>query len=115
MLNAIFKEPLKHYGVKGMQWGVRKKRNGGSDSKDYRTARALKGRSSRSLSNKEIQTLANRLDLEKRHSKVNPTISGRGKKAVSGVLSQYGNSVISGLIGAAAAASVALILKKAKG
>jgi hypothetical protein len=58
-------EELTHYGIKGMKWGVRKKRNSdtvGSD--DFNEVSALKTRQPKTMSNDELQKIAKRTELE---------------------------------------------------
>lgn len=63
---------LAHYGIKGMKWGVRKKRNESSDAKAASaTKRKAKKHGSESLSNKELKTLQDRRSLEK-NARVRP-------------------------------------------
>jgi|SRR5262245_15864714 len=93
-------EFLAHYGVKGMHWGVRRNRpsGGGSSnpstatkpkpkprqSADATAAKKLKEKSKHggadSLSNKELQTLVTRMNLEKQYSKLNEGDVSKGKK-----------------------------------
>lgn len=55
-----------HFGVKGMKWGVRKDKKARTPgSEDHETSRKLKKTKLRDLSNKELQTLNNRLQLER--------------------------------------------------
>lgn len=67
---------LKHFGILGMRWGVR--RGGGAtavararagkgddDSDDYKNTHTLKGRNIRNLSTKDLQEITKRLQLEK--------------------------------------------------
>jgi hypothetical protein len=68
-------------GVKGMRWGVRR-----SSSDDSSTARTLKKRRARELSNDEIKKVVNRVNLEKQYKDVNPKGIGKGVKIVAGVL-----------------------------
>lgn len=60
---------LAHYGVKGMKWGVRKDNSSGAEHSPEATAAAaarakLKTQGIKSLSNKELQDLTNRINLE---------------------------------------------------
>lgn len=78
---------LKHYGVKGMKWGVRrsaaelsKKRS--QPSEDYTKSRKLKKNPSKTLSNKEMKTVINRLSLEKQMGELNKSAVDRGHDKV---------------------------------
>ena len=102
------------YGVKGMRWGVRKRRgtssgpvpvtvqtapgqrvrtSGGQNrppSDDAKKAAALrqKARASTidSLSNAEIQTLVARMNLEQQYARLNPPKQNPAKKFLQGIL-----------------------------
>jgi hypothetical protein len=66
---------LEHHGIKGMKWGVRKTSSseGGElkPSADHETVTGYKERASaggvKNLSNKELQELVNRMNLEQQH------------------------------------------------
>lgn len=64
---GVSDDELAHYGVKGMKWGIRKKRkNQGDepDSEDYGEATRLRKKSANALSNDELTTIARRRNLE---------------------------------------------------
>jgi len=103
---------LKHYGIKGMKWGVRRKRGaGGRVSKDHAESRRLLKKKRLTLSNDDIKKVNKRLNLERDMARMDPTTSGTGKRAVAKFLGQYGNAVIAGVAGAAAGATIGLIKK----
>lgn len=99
-----------HYGIKGMKWGVRRSRaelarsrgssKGEELSDDAKAARAAQEKARTSgtgaLSNKEMQTLVNRLNLEQQYSRLNPSAVSRGKETSKKVITTVGtvNSVI---------------------
>lgn len=64
---------LAHHGIKGMRWGVRKAKDQTSTSKksqkkyhsDYEQSRAYKKQGYKNLSNKELQELTQRMNLER--------------------------------------------------
>lgn len=94
---------LKHFGIKGMKWGVRRKRSSEHDSEDAKAAleaaRKVKKHGSSSLSNKELQALVTRMNLEQQLSKLQtqkPSTFQKGKKAVQEILSvgQLANQTI---------------------
>jgi len=108
MINLV----LKHYGVKGMKWGVQRKRgSGGQVSKDHTESRKLLKKSKMTLSNEEIKKVNKRLNLEKDLARMDPTAKGAGQRAVSKFLGQYGNAVVAAAAGAAAGATISLIKK----
>jgi hypothetical protein len=72
---------LEHFGVKGMKWGVRKNRSG-SASEDAQRADAARKKiktegGTKALSNKELQDLVTRMNLEQQYS----TLTGKQKKS----------------------------------
>lgn len=77
---------LNHYGVKGMHWGVRKKRSdSGPSSPDADRAKAhastVKVHGTKALSNKDLQDLVTRMNLEQQFS----TLQQKSKKENPGV------------------------------
>lgn len=68
-------DDIKHFGVKGMKWGVVRERgaNGrvsGKMSEDHVTSRELKARPRSSMSNAELRKLNERLQLEKSNNEL---------------------------------------------
>lgn len=112
-MNQTRKDILEHYGIKGMKWGVRRKRGpSGRVSKDHAESRRLLQKKRIELSNEDIQRVNKRLNLEKEMARLDPTGRGVGKRAVDKFLGQYGNAVIAAAAGAAAGATVAAVKKK---
>lgn len=82
---------IKHYGKKGMKWGSRSAAGPSlGSSKDSKRASAASSKakihSVKSLSNKELSDLNNRLGLEQRFSQLNPSVAKRGKAVVGTIL-----------------------------
>ena len=90
---------LYHYGILGMRWGVRryqdqngsltkagKKRYSQDDDahEDYKKAHSSK--SVKSMSNKELKEVNNRLQMESTYSNLTKKKTSAGKKFVTGVL-----------------------------
>lgn len=88
---------LAHYGIPGMRWGIRRA-NPSADSpgrsEDSATAQAVKAKikagGKKSLSNAELKTYLERMDLEKRYVKGNPGPKDEAKKFVKDMLLQIG-------------------------
>jgi hypothetical protein len=78
-------EFLEHFGVKGMKWGVRKDRvsTNVSTLKVAGSKQKLKKSGTDSLSNKELQDLATRMNLEVQVNRLNKETKSSGKKFVS--------------------------------
>jgi hypothetical protein len=97
-------EILEHFGVKGMRWGVRKSHDGGhgSGASDDHTnaanarAKAKKG-GVKSLSNKELQDMITRMNLEQQYVRLAPPSKGaiilkKGGQVVGEILLGVGKS-----------------------
>ncbi len=80
-----------HFGVLGMKWGVRKNR---SNSSDYEVSKKLKKRPLKSLSNKELSVLVNRMDLEKRLRNLKKDNVSEGKKVARKIFERIGDKAI---------------------
>lgn len=107
-------EELRHYGTKGMRWGIRKKR--GSSVKK---ASKPKKRSIKDMSDAELRERINRINMERQYSQLTRTrgqVVGRtaakitgdialnvGKQIVSAQLAKYGNMGVEQLLKAAGA------------
>lgn len=96
---TVVDEFLEHYGVKGMKWGVRTRRGSGKRvnptagySRDAKRAAAIRRKAKNSpvkvktLSNEEINTFLNRVNLESRFSAATPTASRRALNTVKSLL-----------------------------
>jgi len=88
---------LSHYGIKGMKWGVRRANPSGAKpaaSSDHETATAAKAKVKagglKSLSNEELKTYLERMDLEKRYKKGNPGPKEEATKFIKDMLLQIG-------------------------
>ncbi len=95
----VIEEILEHFGTKGMKWGVRKnnvaKQGPADDAKGAHKA-FVKAKVSgvEALSNKELSTLNNRLNLEQNFQRLsyNPSKLQKGLTAVGGIL-KSGNTL----------------------
>lgn len=94
-------EELYHYGIKGMKWGIRRYQNKDGTltaagkkrerektrgwSKEAKEARRIKRKSVHQMTNKELQTLNRRMDLEANYRRLNPNAVQRGLAFVGAV------------------------------
>ena len=86
---------LAHYGVLGMKWGVRKNKAKGGLRKrksrpvhdDYRKAHS--GKSVKSMSDSELRSVNNRLQMERQYSELTRKTS-KGKKVVNALIKTAG-------------------------
>lgn len=86
-------EFLAHFGVRGMKWGVRKKRSASADAQRHG---ANKKKALKELSDDDLRNLVNRLNMEQNARRLNPSKVNAGHNAVKGVLAAgvTANSVI---------------------
>lgn len=79
-----------HSGVKGMKWGVRKKADIPASSDHIQTEaarqKAKAGGGHKVLSNKELQDVITRLNLEQQFARLNPSVLKRGEQVVKEIL-----------------------------
>lgn len=78
---------LQHHGVKGMKWGVRKKR---TYHDDYRKAHSKK--SIRDMSDKELRERNNRLQMEQQYAQLTKR-KNRGAKVIKAVIAGAGTLI----------------------
>ena len=90
---------LQHYGILGMRWGVRRARPKSSSGsrfsrKSYKNSKELKKKTIKDLSDNELRSKINRLELEKRYKELSGSDkqSSRGKKFVMDVLETSGKT-----------------------
>lgn len=74
---------LKHYGVLGMKWGVRRK---SKKSVETSSSSSSKSRSVRDLSDAELRQIINRHQMEKQYAQITAKEKSAGVKFVSDVL-----------------------------
>lgn len=104
-------DDLEHSGVKGMKWGVRKPRDEKARAKqfgpkskkevkkstDFKATEKYRGQDPRSLTNKQLKALNERMNLEKNYaqnySKISPSKAKRGEERVKATLATLGLAV----------------------
>jgi hypothetical protein len=88
-------ENLKHFGILGMHWGIRR-RNPHSDST---SVAPLKKKHVSELSNAELKTAINRMQLEKQFKELSsPAGGGRGKAFLSKLLVNIGTKAVNSYV-----------------
>ena len=100
---------IEHYGKKGMHWGIHTEKDFYRTTTDSRRAQELKKRPLRALTNKQLQTVNNRMNLETQFSKMNPSKTRKGLKVAGEILAVSGT--IGGLFAIAESRHGALAIK----
>ena len=89
---------IKHHGIKGMKWGVRRSREERAKAQeaakklhtDHKRARELMKKKVSHLSNEELAFVNQRRQLEANYAKLNPSKSARRKKKINNHLETLG-------------------------
>lgn len=118
---------IQHFGTKGMKWGVRKRARGlvtaaqggpkPPASEDAKKAKVLKSTAKKStdaLSNKELQDLVTRMNLEQQYSRLSTGNRPPVEKFVADTLLNIGKQQITKFANDTAAAQVASLIDKKK-
>lgn len=95
---------LKHHGIKGQKWGVRRFQNKNGSltpagrkrqrmSDDAKEAKNLKKKKLSELSNAELRKLNDRQNLERNYKQLNPNIISKGAKVAVGTAAALGTIV----------------------
>jgi hypothetical protein len=86
---------LEHHGIKGMKWGVRRKvgpngrvvgKSKAAASDDFKSTKELRKKPSHTLSNAQLKQVNERMNLEQRYTKLNPTRKEKGKELADNIL-----------------------------
>lgn len=115
---------LKHYGVLGMRWGVRKGRNQTSGSRrsvkksssendhdDYKKTHTKK--SFKTMSDSELRNRINRLQMEKQYAQLTAKDKSVGAKFVSDVLREAAKNTASKYVSKYMSKGVDTLIKSA--
>lgn len=120
--NNFAADILEHYGVKGMKWGQRKKRQTSPDSADTTRVSALKSgvktqKTTRHLSNAELQDAIQRMRLEQEFSRLSNGIEKtrvqKGRAFLAKVLGDAGKQTVSEVAKTQVKSTVEAGIKKA--
>jgi hypothetical protein len=84
-------EFLEHHGVKGQKWGVRNKRQVKTSS-DHKKTATLRNRKTHELSNKQLQNVNARINLEQNYRRLNPSKVKIGSDMARSILAGLGTA-----------------------
>ena len=84
---------LEHFGIKGMKWGVRKEKAPAAEdaSRASTLHTQVKKSGTASLSNKDLQTLVTRMNLESQYKNLSGKNTSAGKKFVDDLIGEAQN------------------------
>lgn len=114
---------LKHFGVKGMKWGVRKPRGSGPGPASKAKA-PKKGqpfdkkapKSAKKMTDQELKKVIARMQMEKQYAELSRPKVSAGRQMINNALKQYGqqqlNSFVAGVGNAVAGAAKTGIQKQ---
>lgn len=108
---------LMHWGIAGMKWGVRRNTSSKSsrpDSEDHKTAKSLRGKKVREMSNDELKKLTTRLQLEKQFKDLSSSDVSPGQRFIQEVISNAGKQLASKYVANAVETGVPELLKLVK-
>lgn len=91
-MNTNTEEFLSHYGVKGMKWGVRKKRTK-KESREINKRKSIANKR-RTLSDEDIKKYIDRLEKEKKLKSLIEEDVAPGKKIAKQLMSEGGQKVL---------------------
>lgn len=105
------KEFIEHHGVKGMQWGVRKKRGDRSAFKKD-TSRTKYGKSPKRMTSAELDKRIKRMETEKRYNDLNKRDVSKGEQIATEILTNSGKKVATTVLTGAGILAVKYYAKK---
>lgn len=77
---------LQHHGVKGMKWGVRRKRDTSGSPRGRRARKAYEDDKLRNMSDAELRSHINRMQMERQYAQLTKREVSAGRKFVTDVL-----------------------------
>jgi len=123
-MSDVVDDILSHHGVKGQKWGVRRSSGGVSRSKRGATTppsgdatranaahKVVKKSGSAALSNKDLQDLVTRMNLEQQFSRLNAGQKSAGSKFATDILANVAKQQITTIASQAITKKVASTLK----
>jgi hypothetical protein len=111
-------ESMYHFGVPGMKWGRRKgnsskNSNGENHSEDYKKKVLLKNKNIKEMSNQELKTFNERLQLERQYKDLTKSEKSAGKKFVADIITSAAKQTASVYVAKYMAKGVEQLIKKA--
>lgn len=110
MTNSI----LKQSGILGMKWG-RRKANSGSESSDHQSVSSLRKKKVSEMSNDDLKTLTNRLQLERSVKDLSKKDHGAAVKFVSDIALGTSKQLLSKYLAGGIETAVSAAVSAARG
>lgn len=112
---AVIERTLEHYGIKGMKWGVRRSqeeldRLAGRTPRKSRRARTSEARS---MSDTELRSRINRIQMEQQYVKLTAPKTNAGAKFVKDLLANSGKNIASAQLAKYGGKAVDLLIEQA--
>lgn len=82
----IDQDVLRHHGIRGMHWGVRRGHNRGPGHEQHEETKTLLKKGSKNLSNEELAKVNKRLQLEKTYTELTAKKKKKARISIGGVL-----------------------------
>lgn len=92
-----YEQQLAHYGIKGMRWGIRKRKAQAPPSSDRARVNQLKKKGLRNLTNDELKELNSRLQLERSYKDLKKQDYTVGQQIVVNMMSDLLKQSVSSL------------------
>lgn len=86
---------LKHVGVLGMHWGIRRR---GPATQEHTVAKELKKKHVSELTNEQLKTAITRLSLEKQFTEISAGTKSRGSGILKGILLKVGAQAVNSYV-----------------
>lgn len=93
-------DSMYHFGVLGMKWGKRRSKNGltVTGSQEHKTKEILKKKKLSEMSNAELKTLNERLQLERSYKELTKSQRSAGKKFVMEIVTSAAKQMVTSYI-----------------
>lgn len=113
--HSSIEEYLTHYGKKGMHWGIHTEKDffrTGSKNGSKSAHKTQYQKSSKRLSDDELNRRIKRMELEKRYTELKAPTKSAGKKYAHDLLQNTGRTIVGTVVGSVVTFAIGRMLKK---